>query len=62
MNEPSISLPPAPEEIPDEGDEEVDRARRRQRQRVQSRSNTLLTGGAGVTDLANVGKKKLLGA
>lgn len=57
-------LPPEPPPPPTEADPAVARAQKSERQRAalaQGRSDTLLTGAAGLTQPANTTKKTLLG-
>lgn len=56
--------PPSPPPPPSRDDEEVEEARRKQRLAArlrQGRRATILTGGAGLTEPAPVGRKRLLG-
>ncbi len=58
---PPPPLPPAP---PDKSDAEIQAKAAEERKRLQlasGRGSTILSGGTGVTDEANVGTKTLLG-
>lgn len=55
---------PTPPDIPTRDDpavKEAGKKERRRRLKAKGRSSTILTGGQGVTEAANIGRKTLLG-